>query len=189
MDRDDELAMSLIAQLRRFTGTDPTVTPAVYLTVRSETGDVIGEIPMPAHSAEALTIAAMSTADYADMNPDGPDDALRIFDATVTDLHPDAVTELEDALAGVTADPDQIGVSDLHTQLRFQSLAADYISSRSQKFLVADIEDHFDTVDVRELSGDVLDNPAVAPLLVIEALDDVFGDVHDPYADDEDGEL
>lgn len=106
------------------------------------------------------------------------------------ELHPDTLAELEAALAGVTVDPNQIGVSDLHTQLHFRDLAADFINSRTQKHLVADLEDHFDTVDVRELSTDVMNNPQVAALLVIEALDDLFGDVHDPYADDDqDGEL
>lgn len=54
--------------------------------------------------------------------------------------------------------------------------------------LVADIEDHFASVDLRDLTKTVLDNAQVPALYVTEALDDMFGDVADPYAK-EDGEL
>lgn len=156
MDRNTELVQALLAQLQRLTSTNTTDTPAVRLTVHTETGDIIGEIPLPETSAEALMIAAMSTADYADMDPAAQDDTLRIFDATVTDLHPDAVKELEGALAGVTVDPNQVGISDLHTALHFRDLARDFITARTHALLVADIEDHFDSVDQLSYLDDVM---------------------------------
>lgn len=54
--------------------------------------------------------------------------------------------------------------------------------------LIADVEDVFDTLCPREINRTVLDNRQVDMLRAIEALDDVFGEIYDPYAA-EDGEL
>lgn len=54
--------------------------------------------------------------------------------------------------------------------------------------LVADVEDLFAGLDLRVLTKAVLDNAQAPALFVTEALDDMFGDVADPYAK-EDGNL
>lgn len=54
--------------------------------------------------------------------------------------------------------------------------------------LVADIEDLYAELDPREMTRTVLDDRQVDMPRVIEALDDVYGDIYDPYAD-EDGSL
>lgn len=56
--------------------------------------------------------------------------------------------------------------------------------------LVADIEDLYAALDAREINRTVLDDRQVDMPRVIEALDDVLGEIYDPYAaEDEDGDL
>lgn len=52
--------------------------------------------------------------------------------------------------------------------------------------LVADIEDVFAYLDPREITRTVLDHRQVDMPRAIEALDDVFGEIYDPYADEDD---
>lgn len=59
------------------------------------------------------------------------------------EVDPQYVADIEAALAAVTVDPTQVGISALH----FRDLAGDFINDRNQKLLIADIEDHFDAVD------------------------------------------
>jgi hypothetical protein len=54
--------------------------------------------------------------------------------------------------------------------------------------LVADIEDFYAALDPRELTRTVLDHRQVDMPRAIEALDDVLGEIYDPYAD-EDGDV
>ncbi|RSN50505.1 hypothetical protein DMH12_24795 [Streptomyces sp. WAC 04229] len=54
--------------------------------------------------------------------------------------------------------------------------------------LYADVTDLFLLLDPREITRTVLDHRQVDMLYAVQALDDMYGDVHDPYAD-EDGDL
>jgi hypothetical protein len=52
--------------------------------------------------------------------------------------------------------------------------------------LVADIEDHFAEVDYRVLFNSVLDHRQVDFPVALQALDDILGDIADPYASEDD---
>lgn len=52
--------------------------------------------------------------------------------------------------------------------------------------LVADIEDLFNALCPREITRTVLDHRQVDMPRAIEALDDMFGEIYDPYADEDD---
>jgi hypothetical protein len=52
--------------------------------------------------------------------------------------------------------------------------------------LAAEIVETFLALDPREVTKDVLDNPRADNLTVNRALDDVFGEIADPYADEDD---
>lgn len=52
--------------------------------------------------------------------------------------------------------------------------------------LYAEITDGFLLIDPREITKDVLDHPLVDAIYVIQALDDVYGEVADPYAAEDD---
>ncbi|MEV4975544.1 hypothetical protein [Streptomyces scopuliridis] len=158
MDSRDLYALSLLAQLQRLATNDADA--AVRITIRSADGDFLGEARLPGNAAQEATNAFSVVADYQDAQQaipytmadgaapeldvtDVPAPKLRIFDETVTDLHP----------AGI-----------------------------------AEIEDLFDAIDLRDLTTAVHDDRQTDNLLVLQALDDLFGDVYDPYAD-EDGDL
>ncbi|MGS2592153.1 hypothetical protein [Streptomyces hebeiensis] len=120
MDVNDLHALSLLAQLQRLT--DGTET-AVRITLRNAAGEYIGEAPLPADAVKSLTDATEVIADYRQANPPIPytltgstdgtapeldiadlpagGSDLRIFDETVTDLHPAGIAEIEDHFEGV----------------------------------------------------------------------------------------
>lgn len=52
--------------------------------------------------------------------------------------------------------------------------------------LYADVTDVFLLLDPREITATVLDHRQVDLLYAIQALDDVYGEVVDPYADEDD---
>lgn len=52
--------------------------------------------------------------------------------------------------------------------------------------LYADVEDHFAALDLVEITRDILNEPQVNKLAVTQALDCWFGEIADPYADEDD---
>ncbi|MFD5899143.1 hypothetical protein [Streptomyces sp. NPDC060366] len=190
MDRATFLLTELLTELQKLnpalTG-DIDLPVAGRLNLRAGNGQLVGGDALLSETAlEALLDAVKALNAYAESQPEPTltgNDTLRIFDETVTQLHPNAVTQIEDALTA-TADPNQIGINELHTALHFRTLGSDFIA---QKHLIADIEDAFNDLDIPELSGEVKKDALVAEPLVTEALDYVFGEVHDPYADEDGG--
>lgn len=67
MDRRTRLVLSLLAELQRLT-VDGAET-AARLTLRTATGEFIGDIPLPDMSAEALTETVRSLADMGEKPP------------------------------------------------------------------------------------------------------------------------
>lgn len=55
-----------------------------------------------------------------------------------------------------------------------------------EPMLYADVTDVFLFLDPREITKTVLDHRQVAMPRVIEALDEFFGEIADPYADEDD---
>ncbi|MFE6126752.1 hypothetical protein ACFQ6Q_00545 [Streptomyces sp. NPDC056437] len=115
MDRFKDVDVALMTQLLRL-GLQPDATEpaAMHVEVRSSDGQFMGAIPLAGMTAEALTDAVRSLADYRDCpdNPyaqpgDMPDAELQILDATVTDLHPAGVADIEDHFA----DLDLVGLT------------------------------------------------------------------------------
>ncbi|MFE4915831.1 hypothetical protein ACFRCX_30465 [Streptomyces sp. NPDC056652] len=111
MDSRDLYALSLLAQLQRLATNDADA--AVRITIRSADGDYIGEARLPANAAQEATNAFSVIADYQDAQQaipytmadgtvpeldvtDVPAPKLRVFDETVTDLHPAGIAEIED---------------------------------------------------------------------------------------------
>ncbi|WP_157874569.1 hypothetical protein [Streptomyces sp. AcH 505] len=102
---------------------------------------------------------------------------------------PQLTAAVEDALTPVTADPSQVGTNVLDTTLHFRDLTTGLIDQHLHNLLVADIEDLYDALDLIDLTHTVLrDVPAGQQMNAIRAMDDMFGQVADPQAE-QDGEL
>jgi hypothetical protein len=101
------------------------------------------------------------------------------------EVDPLLAADVESALAGVTVDPTQVGVSELHTQLHFRDLVADYINDRNHKLLVADLEDLFTPADHDDLTDTaqiVADNGPWSALAMSFTHPDIYDAINDLYA-------
>lgn len=166
MDRRDKLALALLAQLQRLAAPGPGETAAL-MTVRSATGDWIGEVRLSEKAAEALTDGVMSIADYAEQPDALPYDAPVVYELA----DPRVQTDLE-ALKDA-----------------FQAQLGRGVPATAQldPGTLADLQDHFDGLDLTALTGDVLNTVAPADRMrATLAIDDVLG--HIP-TQDLDGDL
>ena len=104
---------------------------------------------------------------------------------------------MEQAAAGIPVDKDSLNRRKAGFEGWLEGQAGEVIESGDYSAaavaqcypdLYADVTDVFMLLDPREITKTVLDDRQVDLLYAVQALDDVYGDVHDPYAD-EDGDL
>lgn len=165
MDRRTRLVLNLLAELQRLT-TDGSET-AVRLTLRTATGDFIGDVTLPDMAAEALTDTVRALADMSEKPAALP------YDTPVTFELPDPRVQA-----------DLAALKDDLTAWMGEGVAA---TAELDPLLIADLQDHFDGLDLITLTDDVLS--AVAPadrMRATLAIDDVLG--HIP-TQDLDGDL
>jgi hypothetical protein len=86
-------ALSLLAELQRLA--DPAQPDAVRITIRSATGEYLGETTIPALGLEHTTNAVSAVADYAERFPED-------FNPTVID--PLLEADLEEYCIGLNVD-------------------------------------------------------------------------------------
>ncbi|MFJ6069074.1 hypothetical protein ACIQHU_39295 [Streptomyces tendae] len=178
-------ALRMLADLDRHPGT-PTIR--VNIAPIGLTGDDVDNchsIDIPAKLAEALADVVDSMNAYLSSEPDNaPIDRLLAEAA-------DAVTR------AVPIDEDSLNRRKAGFEGWLESQAGEVIESgewsaaavaQNDPDLYADVTDVFMLLDPREITKTVLDDRQVDMLYAAQALDDVYGDVHDPYAD-EDGDL
>lgn len=165
MDRRTRLVLNLLAELQRLT-TDGADT-AVRLTLRTATGEFIGDVPLPDMNAEALTDTVRSLADMAEKPAALPYDTPVVYEVTDDAIQADLAALKDDFQA-------QLG----------QGVPA---PAELDPLLIADLQDHFDGLDLVALTGAVLSTVAPADRMrATLAIDDVLG--HIP-TQDLDGEL
>jgi hypothetical protein len=155
MDSNDLQALELLAQLQRLTPAGDET--AMRITVRNAKGEWIGDAPLSARAAAALTGATESTANYRDC-PDPIDYTLL---AAAVD---DSVSTAE-AIAWDT---------NLHEP-----------GTYPDPLIVAQVEDHFDGVDLIALTDAVLSSVAPADRMrATRAIDDMLGHIPTDMDDD-----
>ncbi|WP_228981459.1 hypothetical protein [Streptomyces sp. DH12] len=160
------LALELIARLLRLENHD--AEPGARLSLRTPDGQFVGEVVLPTAAVRALTETVESLADYRDDLATG-----QRFDelfAELTAAQPTPAAPRTDPASGPGRGADPSG-------------GAVFAATHPQ--LAADLADAYAALDPRTITKDVLDDPHTAPIQVIAALDDIYGDVFDPYADED----
>lgn len=165
-------------------GEDPRPTIRLNLGPIGLTGDDVDNchsIDLTAKQAEALADAVDSMHDYTAGSERRIDGDLR---------------GLADALnASIPIDPDRMTRSTARFMGWLQGQSGEAIESgewsaaavaQNDPDLYADVTDLFLLLDPREITATVLDHRQVDMVRAVEALDDWFGDLADPYADEDD---
>ncbi|WP_093803994.1 hypothetical protein [Streptomyces sp. Wb2n-11] len=100
MDANDQTALRLLAELLRLNsaGSSDNAAPAVRLTIRSATGEYIGEVPLSLKPAQSLTDAVSAVGDYAEAMPAD----FKAGQTPVPDLDPALIADIEDHFAAIS---------------------------------------------------------------------------------------
>ncbi|MFB7222443.1 hypothetical protein [Streptomyces sp. NPDC056227] len=101
MERNDQLALRLLAELQRLAGLAPGTENAARVTIRSATGEYLGEAPLTQRAADALTDAVSAFADYAEAMPADFEAGTQAPTADGTDIDPLLAAELEEHCIGL----------------------------------------------------------------------------------------
>jgi hypothetical protein len=106
-------------------------------------------------------------------------DAALYFSVDVTPKAAEALADAVDSMNACLSSEQPVG------QDGAREWTADALISTYPE-MAAEILETFLELDPREVTKDVLDNPQADNLTVNRALDDVFGEIADPYADEDD---
>lgn len=69
MDKNTQAALRLLAEAQRLAGIAPAPATAARMTIRTETGEFLGEVVLSVRAADALADAVGTVCDYAEAMP------------------------------------------------------------------------------------------------------------------------